>query len=72
MSATDAPLRLWHAAQSRSFRVLWFLHEAGLPHEVERVAFLGRALRDPAHLARSPAGRVPAPEVDGRVMFESG
>lgn len=67
-----ARIRLWHAAQSRSFRVLWFLHEAGLPFEMERISFLGKALRDETHLARSPAGRVPAAEIDGRTMFESG
>lgn len=65
-------LVLYHVPQSRSFRVLWFLHEAGIPHEVIRMSFSGKALRDPAYLAISPAGRVPALRVDGRTMFESG
>lgn len=63
---------LHHAAQSRSFRVLWFLHEAGIPHELRRLSFLDKSLRDPAFLKVSPAGRVPAVEVDGRTMAESG
>lgn len=63
---------LWHVPQSRSFRVLWFLHEAGIPHRVEYLDFAGKALRDPAYLAISPAGRVPAARIDGRTMFESG
>lgn len=67
-----AVIRLYHVPQARSFRVLWFLHEAGLPHEVVPMAFGDKALRDPAFLAISPAGRVPACEIDGRVMFESG
>lgn len=65
-------ITLWHVPQSRSFRVLWFLHEAGLPHRVQRISFAGKALRDPAFLALSPAGRVPAIKVDGTAMFESG
>lgn len=68
----DTDVLLWHVPQSRSFRVLWFLHEAGIPHRVERLSFAGKALRDPAYLAVSPAGRVPAVRIDGRTMFESG
>ncbi len=63
---------LHHAPQSRSFRILWFLHEAGLPHQVRYHSFAGKALRDPAFLALSPAGRVPVVEVDGIALFESG
>jgi glutathione S-transferase len=65
-------ITLWHVPQARSFRVLWFLHEAGLPHRVNLMSFAGKALRDPAFLAVSPAGRVPAAEIDGRTFFESG
>ena len=65
-------ITLWHVPQARSFRVLWFLHEAGLPHQVNLMSFAGKALRDPAFLAVSPAGRVPAAEIDGRTFFESG
>ena len=63
---------LHHAAQSRSFRILWFLHEAGLEHRLVRHSFAGKALRDPGFLAISPAGRVPVVEVDGGTLFESG
>lgn len=65
-------IRLHHVAQARSFRVLWALHELGLPHAVVRHSFFDRSLRDPAYLALSPAGRVPALEIDGRALFESG
>ena len=63
---------LHHAPQSRSFRILWFLHEAGIAHEVRYHSFSGKALRDPAFLAVSPAGRVPALEINGAALFESG
>lgn len=65
-------IRLHHVPQARSFRVLWALHELGLPHAVVRHSFFDRSLRDPAYLALSPAGRVPALEIDGRALFESG
>lgn len=68
----DQEIVLWHVPQSRSFRVLWYLHETGLPHRVEYASFFGKAMRDPAFLARSPAGRVPAIEVDGITLCESG
>lgn len=65
-------ITLHHAAQSRSYRVLWFLHEAGIAHDLTRHSFGGKALRSPEFLQISPAGRVPALEIDGRVLFESG
>lgn len=65
-------IRLHHIAQARSFRVLWFLHEAGLSHEVVRHSIFDKAIRSPDFLALSPAGRVPAVELDGQTLFESG
>jgi Glutathione S-transferase len=65
-------ITLHHAPQSRSFRILWFLHEAGLAHEVRYHAFGGKGLRAPEFLAISPAGRVPVVAVDGITLFESG
>ena len=64
-------LTLYHAAESRSMRVLWLLNEMGLDYDLVTVMF-GKALRDPEYLAISPAGRVPALVVDGQVMFETG
>ncbi len=62
---------LHHCPQTRSMRSLWLLHELGVDFEVVEHAF-DKSLRDPAFLAVSPAGRVPALEIDGAAMFETG
>lgn len=65
-------IRLHHVAQARSFRILWLLEEMGESFEVIPHSFFDRSLRSEDYLALSPAGRVPALEIDGRVLFESG
>ena len=62
---------LHHVPQSRSERVLWLLHELEVPFEV-RVWPFDKALRGAEYLALNPAGRVPALEMDGRSVWESG
>lgn len=65
-------IRLHHVAQSRSFRTMWLLEELGLDYEIRAWSFFDGSMRSPEFLAMSPAGRVPALEVDGRRLFESG
>ena len=52
-------------------RTPWLPHELGLPFEVAARPF-DRTLREPGHLAPSPAGRVPALEIEGEVLLGSG
>src|SRR6056297_3876679 len=64
-------ITLHHVPQSRSMRVLWLLHELGIEFQVVEHAF-DKSLRAPEFLSLSPAGRVPALEIEGERMFESG
>lgn len=65
-------IRLHHVPFSRSFRVLWALEELGLDYELVRYRIEDGSLRTPEMLAVNPAGRVPALEIDGISLFESG
>lgn len=64
-------ITLHHCPQTRSMRTLWLLNELDVDFQVRTHAF-DRSLRDPAYLSLSPAGRVPALEIDGERMFETG
>jgi glutathione S-transferase len=62
-------ITLYHAFESRSFRVLWTLEELGLPYQLEQVTMPAR--KQPGYLAINPLGTVPT-FVDGDLrMTES-
>lgn len=65
-------IRLHHIPGSRSMRVLWLLEEMGLPCEIKLWSLTDGSLRTPEFRALSPAGRIPAMEIDGQAIFESG
>lgn len=69
---TQAPPILHHVPHSRSFRILWLLHEIGLEPEIRRYAIGDRSMRDGGLGAHSPATRVPSLEIDGLSIAESG
>jgi glutathione S-transferase len=55
---------------SRDTRVRWALEEVGQPYQVRLVSF--RAMKEPAHLALHPFGKIPTYEEGGLALFESG
>ncbi|MFZ3035298.1 MAG: glutathione S-transferase family protein [Parvibaculum sp.] len=65
-------LKVYHAANTRSIRVLWLLEELDVPYEKEMVEFTPANLQSPAYLAIHPLGKVPAIDDDGLVLTESG
>ena len=55
---------------ARDTRVRWALEEVGKPYEVRPVSFA--AMKEPAHLALHPFGRIPTYEEGELVLFETG
>jgi len=65
-------IRLHHVPWGRSFRVLFLLHEMGIPpDEIIRYKIGDAAMRAPGLTDVSPAGRIPALDIDGITIFES-
>jgi glutathione S-transferase len=55
---------------ARDTRVRWALEEVGQPYEVRPVSF--HAMKEPAHLALHPFGKIPTYEEGDLVLFETG
>ncbi|MDW4496906.1 glutathione S-transferase family protein [Sulfitobacter sp. D35] len=62
---------LHHSPQTRSMRTLWLLQEMEIEFQLRSYPFDG-TLRSAEFLILSPAGRVPALEIEGERMFETG
>lgn len=63
---------LWHVPLSRSMRVMWLLEEIGQPYRLETLSFFDGSLRQPPYAQVHPTGRVPALQIDGITLHESG
>ncbi len=65
-------LKVYHAPNTRSLRVLWLLEELNAPYERATVEFTPAYLQSPQHLALHPLGKLPAIDDDGLILNESG
>lgn len=64
-------IRLHHCHQTRSMRSLWLLEELGVPFDLQVYPF-DKTLRSEEFRALNPVGRVPALEMEGEVIWETG
>jgi len=66
-------LKIYGAAHSRAFRVIWLAEESGLPYEHVPVSFgvENAECKEPWYLALNPNGRVPTIDDEGFIMWES-
>jgi glutathione S-transferase len=62
-------LKLYHAARTRSVRILWLLEELGVPYELANVTFTVPTV---PFTQATPSGKLPAIEDGELTMFESG
>ncbi len=65
-------MKIYHAPNTRSVRIVWLSEELGLDYEIERFKLGDPAMRGPDYLRVHPMGRVPALEDGGVTIFESG
>lgn len=65
-------IKLYHMPGTRSDRVHWLLEELGLDYELALINLFSGEANTVSYKAIHPLGRLPAIEVDGKAMFESG
>lgn len=65
-------MKIFHAPNTRSHRVVWLFEELGLPYELELFQLGERRMREPGYLKTHPGGRVPALQDGETTVFESG
>jgi glutathione S-transferase len=66
-------LKIYGAAHSRAFRVIWLANELGLPYEHVPITFdvEDPECKQPWYLALNPNGRVPTIDDDGFILWET-
>ncbi|MCF8470209.1 MAG: glutathione S-transferase family protein [Parvibaculum sp.] len=65
-------LKIYHAANTRSIRIIWLCEELGIPYELKVLKFTPEDLKSEAYLAIHPLGKVPSIDDGGLILNESG
>lgn len=65
-------MKIFHAPNTRSVRIVWLLEELGLHYELEKFKLGDPAMRSPDYVKVHPMGRVPALQDGDTIIFESG
>lgn len=65
-------MKIYHAPNTRSVRIVWLFEELGLPYEIEKFALGHPAMRTPEYQRVHPMGRVPALQDGDVTIYESG
>ena len=65
-------MKIFHAPNTRSVRIVWLFEELGLPYEMEKLKLGDPAMRSPEYRKVHPMGRVPALRDGDTTIFESG
>jgi len=65
-------MKIYHAPNTRSVRIVWLFEELGLPYELERFTLGEASMRSPEYRRIHPMGRVPALQDGDVTIYESG
>ena len=65
-------MKIYHAPNTRSVRIIWLFEELGLPYELETYKLGDPGMRTPDYLKVHPMGRVPVLLDEDVKIFESG
>ncbi len=65
-------MKIFHAPNTRSVRIVWLLEELGLPYDLEKFKLGDPGMRSPDYVKVHPLGRVPALQDGVTTIFESG
>lgn len=65
-------MKIYHAPNTRSLRIVWLFEELGLPYDLETFKLGDPSMRSAEYRRIHPMGRVPALEDGDVTLFESG
>ena len=65
-------MKIFHASNTRSVRVVWLCEELGLDYELEKFKLGDGSMRTPEYLKIHPMARVPSIQDGDVTIFESG